>query len=196
MQLKGRAVVAVERANKPGTSGQARSATPMRSIAIVLAVLLVSIVALQDLVARESSPAAPQSPARAGGNSASGRVASAPRPTQRAKSAPPRSPRGFATYYAKMLDGRRTASGIPFDNDAMVAAHPQYPFGTVVRVTNLKNGRSTTVRIVDRGPARGARASGVIIDLSRAAAEELGFIRAGRARVRLDVLESPPKEGS
>jgi rare lipoprotein A len=55
-------------------------------------------------------------------------------------------------------------------------------------VTNLNNGRTVDVRVVDRGPARGPRADGVIIDLSQGAAEVLGFIRAGRARVRLDVL--------
>jgi rare lipoprotein A len=81
-----------------------------------------------------------------------------------------------------------TASGIPFENDAMVAGHPTYPFGTIVRVTNLGNGRSAEVRIVDRGPVRSARRSGVIVDLSRAAAECLDFLRAGRARVRVDVL--------
>jgi rare lipoprotein A len=100
-----------------------------------------------------------------------------------------RAPRGFATYYAKVLDGRQTASGTLFDNDAMGAAHPNYPFGTLVRVTNLGNGREVSVRIVDRGPSRSARASGVIIDLSRAAAEELGFLKAGRTRVRLDMLQ-------
>ena len=103
-----------------------------------------------------------------------------------------RGARGFATYYAKAFDGRTTASGEKFDNDEMVAAHPQYPFGTIVRVTNLRNGRSVNVRIVDRGPSRRPRASGVIIDLSRAAAEELEFIRAGRTRVRLDVLMEQP----
>jgi rare lipoprotein A len=95
---------------------------------------------------------------------------------------------GLATYYARSLDGRITASGVRFDTDAMVAAHPTYSFGTVVRVTNLRNGRSAKVRIVDRGPAPGPRRNGVIVDVSRAAAECLGFIRAGRARVRLDVL--------
>jgi rare lipoprotein A len=97
---------------------------------------------------------------------------------------------GFATYYARKFDGRRTASGSAFDNDALVAAHPRHPFGTTVRVTNLANGRSVDVRIVDRGPSRGARANGVIIDLSRAAAEALGFIRSGRTRVRLEVLKA------
>ncbi len=106
-----------------------------------------------------------------------------------------RGPRGFATYYANLLDGRRTASGTIFDNDDLVAAHPHYPFGTLVRVTNLRNGRSVTVTVVDRGPVRRARASGVIIDLSRAAAEELDFIDAGRTRVRLE-MRAPESEES
>jgi len=95
---------------------------------------------------------------------------------------------GLASYYARSFDGQVTASGRRFDNDALVAAHPTYPFGTVVRVTNLTNGRTVDVRIVDRGPALGPRTGGVIIDLSQAAAERLGFVRAGRARVRVEVL--------
>ena len=70
----------------------------------------------------------------------------------------------------------------------MVAAHPTYPFGTVVRVTNLANNRRVELRVVDRGPAKGPRAQGVVIDVSSGAAENLGFIRQGRARVRLEVL--------
>lgn len=95
---------------------------------------------------------------------------------------------GYATYYARMFDGRTTASGTIFDSNDMVAAHPSYPFGTILRVTNLRTGSSTKVRVVDRGPAIGPRRSGVVIDLSRAAATSLGMIRAGRARVRLDVV--------
>ena len=95
---------------------------------------------------------------------------------------------GLASYYGSGFEGKRTASGIPFDETAMVAAHPTYPFGTVVRVTNLANKRRVDVRIVDRGPAKGPRAQGVLIDLSAGAAENLGFIRQGRARVRLEVL--------
>jgi rare lipoprotein A len=95
---------------------------------------------------------------------------------------------GLASYYGKEFDGRTTASGVRFDMRAMVAAHPTYPFGTLVRVTNLKNGRSVRVRIVDRGPAPGPRAEGVIIDLSIGAADTLEFVREGRTRVRLDVL--------
>jgi rare lipoprotein A len=95
---------------------------------------------------------------------------------------------GFASYYGRGFDGKPAASGARFDTNAMVAAHPTYPFGTVVRVTNLKNGRSVHVRIVDRGPTRGPRSDDVIIDLSHAAADALGFIRDGRTRVRLEVL--------
>jgi rare lipoprotein A len=95
---------------------------------------------------------------------------------------------GLASFYGPGFDGRVTASGARFDMTSMVAAHPSYPFGTLVRVTNLNNGRTVNVRVIDRGPARGPRADGVIIDLSRGAAQVLGFIRAGRTRVRLDVL--------
>ena len=96
---------------------------------------------------------------------------------------------GLASYYARSLDGKRTASGVPFDNDALVAAHPTYPFGTLVRVTNLRNRRSVTVRVIDRGPTPAVRRRGVIIDLSRAAADALGFLKAGRTRVRLEVVD-------
>ena len=96
---------------------------------------------------------------------------------------------GLATYYGEEFHRKTTASGVRFDMNALVAAHPSYPFGTVIRVTNLANGRSTNVRILDRGPAPQQRAEGIIIDLSRKAAEVLGFIQRGRARVRLEVLE-------
>lgn len=96
---------------------------------------------------------------------------------------------GLASYYGAAFDGKRTASGVPFDMHAMVAAHPTYPFGTIVRVTNISNGRSVQVRIVDRGPAAGPRAAGVIIDLSQAAAAALDFIEDGRTQVRVEVLD-------
>jgi rare lipoprotein A len=95
---------------------------------------------------------------------------------------------GLASYYGADFQGKRTASGGKFDMNAMVAAHPSYPLGTVVRVTNLKNRRSVQVQILDRGPAAGPRADGVIIDVSRRAAQELGFIKNGRTRVRVEVL--------
>jgi len=96
---------------------------------------------------------------------------------------------GVASYYADSFQGRKTASGSAFDNRTLVAAHPSLPFGSIVRVTNLQNNRAVIVQIVDRGPAESVRAGGVIIDLSRATAERLDFIRAGRAKVRLKVLK-------
>jgi rare lipoprotein A len=95
---------------------------------------------------------------------------------------------GLASYYGEEFHGRMTASGVRFDMNAMVAAHPSYPFGTRLRVTNLANRRSTVVRIVDRGPTPRLRAQGLLIDVSRRAAEVLGFLEQGRVRVQLEVL--------
>ena len=95
---------------------------------------------------------------------------------------------GLASYYGQRFHGKRTASGARFDMHEMVAAHPSYPFETIVRVTNLRNARSVQVRILDRGPSPGARADGVLIDLSYGAARALGFVEDGRTRVRLEVL--------
>jgi rare lipoprotein A len=97
---------------------------------------------------------------------------------------------GEATYYASQFDGRRTASGIMFQNSEMYAAHPSFPFGTLLRVTNLANHRSVIVNVVDRGPS-GARAAerGRIIDLSQKAAADLDFIQQGHTPVRVEVLE-------
>jgi rare lipoprotein A len=91
---------------------------------------------------------------------------------------------GLASWYGGAFHGRRTASGEIFDMDALTAAHRTLPLATVVRVSNLDNGRSVTVRINDRGPFTGNR----VIDLSRAGARALGFARQGTARVRVLVL--------
>lgn len=118
--------------------------------------------------------------------------APAPSPAPRTASAAGRAldvREGLASYYSDWFNGRTTASGTIFSNNDLVAAHPSYPFGSVVRVVNLRNKRSIDLRIVDRGPAAAPQARGVIIDLSRAAAERLGFITAGRARVRVEVLQ-------
>ena len=93
---------------------------------------------------------------------------------------------GWATFYAKRRAGRRTASGERYDPKALVAAHPTLPFGTRVRVTRLETGASVVVRVIDRGPARAERRRGIIIDLSRAAADSLAFVSEGRTRVRLE----------
>jgi rare lipoprotein A (peptidoglycan hydrolase) len=98
---------------------------------------------------------------------------------------------GLASFYGRAFDGKRTASGILFDMGAMHAAHPALPFGTVLRVTNRDNGRSTEVTVVDRGPAKRIRERGVVIDLSEAAARELDFIERGRAPVSIEVVSLP-----
>lgn len=91
---------------------------------------------------------------------------------------------GIASFYGRRFHGRLTANGERFDMNAMTAAHKTLPFGTSVRVTNPANGRSVTVRINDRGPfVRGRH-----IDLSRAAARQLGVISRGHAPVELDVV--------
>ena len=95
---------------------------------------------------------------------------------------------GLASYYGKEFNGKTTASGARYDMNALVAAHPSYPFGTLVRVTNLVNGRTVQLRIIDRGPAAGARAAGVVIDVSHRAAQELRFVEDGRTRVRIEVV--------
>lgn len=92
---------------------------------------------------------------------------------------------GSASYYASKFNGRRTASGEVFDNGAMTAAHRSLPFGSLVRVTNPATGASVVVRINDRGPFTRGR----MIDVSRAAAEELGLIARGHATVELALIE-------
>ena len=93
---------------------------------------------------------------------------------------------GVASYYGRKFNGRRTANGETFNMNAMTAAHRTLPFGTKVRVTNRSNGRSVVVRINDRGPFHGGR----VIDVSRAAATELGLIQRGHGTVELAVLTS------
>ncbi len=96
---------------------------------------------------------------------------------------------GKASFYCRPFHGRKTACGKIFNRNRLMAAHPSYPFGTLVRVTNLGNDQEVEVRILDRGPTRAQRKKGVIIDLSRAAAEKIGMIRKGKTMVRLEVVE-------
>jgi len=95
---------------------------------------------------------------------------------------------GLASYYSRFFNGRETASGKIFDSKDMVAAHPEYPLGTQVRLTNLENSSMAEVKIVDRGPTKENQREGVIIDVSRAAAKKLGMIKDGRVKVKVDVL--------
>jgi peptidoglycan lytic transglycosylase len=91
---------------------------------------------------------------------------------------------GLASWYGDAHQGRTTASGEPFDEHQLTAAHRTWPMGSMVMVTNMRNGRSVVVRITDRGPA----ILGRIIDLSKAAAEQLGFIRRGLTPVKVSII--------
>ncbi|BBB10358.1 septal ring lytic transglycosylase RlpA family protein [Sphingopyxis sp. EG6] len=92
---------------------------------------------------------------------------------------------GMASYYGNELAGNRTASGERFDPGQLTAAHRSLPFGSRVRVTNTANGDSVIVRINDRGPFSHGR----VIDVSHAAAREIGMHRSGTARVKLALLD-------
>lgn len=94
---------------------------------------------------------------------------------------------GVASWYGDPFHGRLTASGEVYDMDGMTAAHRTLPFGTLVRVENLDNGRSVELTVNDRGPF----ARGRVLDVSRRGAEVLGMIGPGTARVRITVREVP-----
>jgi rare lipoprotein A len=91
---------------------------------------------------------------------------------------------GVASWYGGKFHGRLTSSGEVFDTNEMTAAHRTLPFGTIVKVTNLDNGKSAMVKINDRGPF----VDGRIIDLSRAAAEQIDMLGTGIARVSLEIM--------
>ena len=93
---------------------------------------------------------------------------------------------GTASWYGEQFQGKQTASGEPFDMRAFTAAHPRLPLGTLVKVTNLKNGKFVVVRINDRGPV----VDGRIIDVSSSAAHALGFKERGVQTVRLDLYQT------
>jgi rare lipoprotein A (peptidoglycan hydrolase) len=95
--------------------------------------------------------------------------------------------KGVATYYGRKFAGRRTASGERYDPRACTAAHRTLPFGTLVKVTNTRNGKWVVVRINDRGP----HSRGRIIDLSYAAAVAIGLDKMGIASVRLEPVRRP-----
>jgi rare lipoprotein A len=95
---------------------------------------------------------------------------------------------GTASYYAQRFEGRRTASGERFRQDSLTAAHKTLPLGSWVRVTNRQNGKSVLVRINDRM----AKSSPHLIDLSRKAAQELGFFKLGTATVSIELIPTLP----
>ena len=96
---------------------------------------------------------------------------------------------GLASFYNDKFEGKKTASGEIYKANKLTAAHRTLPFGTRVKVTNLSNDRSVVVTVNDRGPFVEKR----IIDLSRAAAEKLGYIKQGVAEVKVESIETPKK---
>lgn len=107
---------------------------------------------------------------------------------------------GVASHYSvRSNGGTHTASGIVLRDDQLTAAHPKFPFGTIVKVTNLKNKKSVNVKIINRGPfATDSRGKAIrplrphpkrIIDLSQAAAKQLGFHKDGLTKVKVEVVK-------
>lgn len=96
---------------------------------------------------------------------------------------------GVATWYGKLFQGKPTASGQPYNENAMTCAHRTLPLGSLLRVTNLRNHRSVLVRVNDRGPVPENR----VIDVSKAAADSLGFEHRGIAPVKVELI-APPSE--
>jgi peptidoglycan lytic transglycosylase len=91
-------------------------------------------------------------------------------------------PNGLASFYT---EGQKTANGETFNAHELTAAHPTLPFGTKLRVTNVTTGRSVMVRVNDRGPY----VPGRVVDVSYAAADQLGMVKGGVAKVKLDVVQ-------
>jgi rare lipoprotein A (peptidoglycan hydrolase) len=96
---------------------------------------------------------------------------------------------GNASWYGPDFDGRKTANGERFDSEAMTAAHPNLPFGSVVRIVNPRSGKFEIVRINDRGPYQEGRE----IDVSFGVARRIGLLHAGVSQVRLELMQLPPK---
>lgn len=91
---------------------------------------------------------------------------------------------GVASWYGRFFQGKTTASGVPYNENALTCAHRTLPLGSVLKVTNLRNNRSVIVTVNDRGPMPKDR----VIDLSKAAAEDLGFSERGLAPVKVELI--------
>jgi rare lipoprotein A len=100
------------------------------------------------------------------------------------------SQKGVASFYGDRFQGRKTASGDRYDKTAYTAAHKRLPLGTVVRVTNTRNGKSVDVTINDRGPY----VKGRVIDLSRRAAWDIGMAKRHLTNVQVEVLSLPGRD--
>jgi rare lipoprotein A len=99
--------------------------------------------------------------------------------------------KGICVYYNDKFQGHPVASGEKYDKEALTAAHKTLPFGTMVKVTNLKNNKSVVVRVNDRGPHGGSKAK--IIEITSRAAKEIDMIKEGKAQVQIEVVEAAKK---
>jgi rare lipoprotein A len=158
-------------------------ANVVRLSAIALGALLLAACAQSSVVSRKSEFVAASRQASPERNRTTSFLTTKHAPFAPPKNAAetPAAAQGFASFYA---EGQRTASGEKFDAHELTAAHPTLPFGTRLRVTNVATGRSVTVRVNDRGPY----VRGRIVDVSYAAAESLGMVGRGVAKVKLDVV--------
>jgi rare lipoprotein A len=163
----------------------------MRLFAVVVGGALLAACAQSSVVTRNSEFVSPNRQASLGHNRTASfltnrRVASIRKHTPFAShhhAAPTQTAsQGVASFYT---EGTQTASGEKFDTHDLTAAHPTLPFGTKLRVTNVASGRSVTVRINDRGPY----VPGRVVDVSYSAADKLGMVGKGLAKVKLDVVQ-------
>jgi rare lipoprotein A len=161
-------------------------------VAVAAAALVLSVPAVVAQTAAPSAPAPASAPAAAAVAAPVAAPAAAPAaaavaaPAVQAATGSVES--GKIAWYGRKFAGRRTASGEVFDPDALTMAHKTLPFGTKVKVTNLKNKKSVTVRVNDRGPTQADRVG----DVSLAAANKLGMVRSGVVEAELEVVAAAP----
>ncbi|GEM_PF-1179208 len=153
--------------------------TQQRTMRAAVAVLVLACTSLAYAAEDAKKPAAAATPAVAA-------PAAAPAPAPVTASA---TETGLAAVYSDRLNGKRTASGQIYDRNKLTAAHKTLPFGTQVKITNVKNQKTVTVRINDRGPTQAGR----ILDISPRAAKALGIRPQGMAEVTAEVVGEAPK---
>jgi len=162
----------------------------LRAVLVVSTVFSVGCAAKRHTASQpQPGPAPPFAVPESTPESAKRNASTSPPPAKHAKTPPAPAPAGYtedgnASWYGNPFNGRRASNGEIYDMYKLTAAHRTLPFDTMVRVTNLNNGKSTTVRITDRGPF----VEGRIIDLSLAAAREIESVGPGVVPVRLEVL--------
>jgi rare lipoprotein A len=149
----------------------------IRTTSAALAILALVASAAQA----QTAPAAPATPAAPAAAPAPAAATPAPASTAGVET-------GLAAVYSDKLHGRKTASGQVYDRNKLTTAHKTLPFGTKVKVTNVKNDKSVVLLVNDRGPTQAGR----VVDISPAAAKALGIPARGMAEVRVEVAEAAP----